>query len=64
MKEEKLKVFELDFGDTNVLTTNPKEILDWIDTEMDDMPDDGELNYKITIRRMTQRQINKLPDWA
>ena len=63
-KKEKIKVFELDFGDTNVLDTNPKTLLDWIKADMEGMADDEELEYKITIRKMTEKQFKALPDWA
>lgn len=61
---EKKKVYEFDFGDTNLLSEDPQVILDWMKTDMEDMSDDDELNYKITIRRMTQEEINALPEWS
>lgn len=58
-----IKVYELDFGDTNLLSENIKEITSWIEADMHDLGDMDELNYTITIRRMTREQINALPEW-
>ncbi len=58
-----LKVYELDFGDTNFLSTSIKDILDWIETDINDMADADELNYTITIRRMTEEEYSLLPEW-
>lgn len=63
-KNEKFKVYELDFGDTNLLTEDKQAVLDWIATDLADMKPSGELNYTITIRMMTRRQINALPEWS
>jgi hypothetical protein len=62
--EEKIKVFELDFGDTNLLDKDPQVLVDWIKSDMEGMADGDELNYTITIRRMTQKEIDDLPEWA
>lgn len=64
MTQPKFKVFELDFGDTNLLTEDAQVVGDWIAADMTSMKDNEELNYTITIRRMTRRQINALPEWA
>jgi hypothetical protein len=61
---ELLKVYELDFGDTNFLSLSLKDILNWIETDMSDLGDSDELNYTITIRRMTQEEYDALPEWA
>lgn len=61
---QKFKVYELDFGDTNVLDEDPKALLDWIDTEIHDMKEDDSLQYTITIRMMTRQEINDLPEWS
>lgn len=61
---KKIKVYELDFGDTNLLDENPKTLTDWIETDIRDMKEGDELNYTITIRMMTRKQINELPEWA
>ena len=58
-----IKVYELDFADTNLLSENIKEITAWIESDMHDLEDMNELNYTITIRRMTREQINALPEW-
>lgn len=60
----KFRVYELDFGDTNVVTENYNDITDWISTEMQDLKEGERLNYKITFRMMTRRQINSLPEWS
>lgn len=62
--EEKIKVFELDFGDTNLLDKDPQVLVDWIKSDMEGMADGDELNYTIIIRRMTQKEIDDLPEWA
>ena len=41
-KEEKIKVYELDFGDTNLLDENIDTITDWIKSDMHDLKDDDE----------------------
>ena len=63
-KEEKIIVYELDFGDTNLLDENIDTITDWIKSDMHDLKDDDELNYTIKIRRMTRQEINDLPEWS
>lgn len=61
---EKIKVFELDFGDTNLLDEDIDVILEWIKTEMSDMKPEDTLEYTITIRMMTREEIDALPEWA
>ena len=61
---EKIKVYELDFGDTNLLSENLQDITEWIKTEAESMLDDAELEYRITIRRMTREEIEALPEWS
>jgi len=34
---EKIKCYELDFGDTNVISQNKSEILNWIEADMDNI---------------------------
>lgn len=63
-ENELIKVFELDFGDTNLLSENADEILAWIKSDMDEMKDDSELEYSITIRRLTRKEIDELPEWS
>jgi hypothetical protein len=62
--EKEIKVFELDFGDTNLLDKDPQALLDFIKSDIEGMGDAEELEYKITIRRMTQKKIDDLPEWA
>ena len=62
--EEKFKVYELDFGDTNLLDENIDSITDWIKSDMSDLKDEDELQYTIKIKRMTRKEINELPEWA
>ncbi len=63
MAEEKFKVYELDFGDTNLLSENIDEIVEWIKTDIHGMGEKDELGYKITIRLMTLEEIKELPEW-
>lgn len=60
----KIKVYELDFGDTNLLDKDPQVLLDWMKTDIEDMKEGDELGYKITIRMMTQEEIDALPEWS
>lgn len=63
--EEKIKVYELDFGDQNLLSTSIKDITDWISSDLSDLkPGDESLNYEINIRMMTQKEIDDLPEWG
>lgn len=60
---EKIKVYELDFGDTNLITENKKDILDWIEADLDNIDEYG-LQYEITTKLMTREEIDVLPEWA
>lgn len=60
----KIKVYELDFGDTNLLDKDPQVLLNWMKTDMKYMKEGDELDYKITIRMMTQEEIDALPEWS
>ena len=62
--EEQFKVYELDFGDTNLLDENINVLLDWIKSDVEAMKDTEEMEYKISIRRMTRKEINELPEWS
>lgn len=64
IKEKKYTVYELDFGDTNILSENIKEITDWIATDMEDLGNGDKLEYTIKIRMLTRKQINNIPEWA
>ena len=61
---KKFKVYELDFGDTNLLTEDAQGICDWIKTDLEGMDEKDELNYTVTIRMMTRKQIDNIPEWA
>jgi hypothetical protein len=61
---KKFKVYELDFGDTNLLSENSQEICEWIKTDLDNMDEKDELNYTVTIRMMTRKQIDNIPEWV
>lgn len=61
---EEIKCYELDFGDTNVIDPNIDVIIDWIRSDMESMGANDELEYKITIRYMTQKEIDELPEWS
>lgn len=60
---EKIKVYELDFGDTNLITENKKDILNWIEADLDNIDEYG-LQYEITTKLMTREEIDALPEWA
>lgn len=60
---EKIKVYELDFGDTNLITENKKDILNWIEADLDNIDEDG-LQYEITTKLMTRAEIDALPEWS
>lgn len=60
---KKIKVYELDFGDTNLLTEDVNGVIEWIKADLENMEDNEELNYTVTIRMMTQKQIDKIPEW-
>lgn len=61
----KIKVYELDFGDTNLFSKHKDGILSWIESEMVDLKKAGQvLNYKITITYMTKAKYDKLPEWS
>lgn len=59
---KKIKCYELDFGDTNLISKDPMEILQWIKSELVHLQEGEELQYSITIKMMTQKQINDLPE--
>jgi hypothetical protein len=57
------KMYELDFGDTNLITENKKDILNWIEADLDNIDENG-LQYEITTKLMTREEIDALPEWA
>lgn len=62
--EETFMVYELDFGDTNLLSEDKKDITEWINNDMQEMDLGSELEYKITIRMMTRAEIQAIPEWS
>lgn len=60
----KIKCYELDFGDTNLITKSKQDILEWIKADMDDLTESDELHYEITVKMMTQEEIDALPEWS
>ncbi len=63
-KKKKIRVYELDFGDTNLIVKDYNDILDWIKVDLDDMGDSSELEYRITTKMITEKEFLKLPEWA
>jgi len=61
--ETKIKCYELDFGDTNLISEHKKDILDWISYDMDTLEGSDELNYVINIKMLTRAEIDALPEW-
>ena len=62
-KEEQVNVYELDFGDTNFICEDKKDILEWISADIDNIGEDG-LEYKITTKIMTRKELDELPEWS
>ena len=54
----------MDFGDTNFITQNYKDVLAWIESDIERIDETGELNYSITVKYMTEKQYAKLPEWS
>lgn len=63
-KIKKYRVYELDFGDTNLLSEDIKTITEWIETDMSDLKEGGQLEYTISVNMMTCKQINAIPEWT
>lgn len=61
---KKFKVYELDFGDTNLLDEDIDVILEWIKNDVADMKETDSLEYTITIRMMTREEIDAIPEWS
>ena len=69
---EKIRCFELDFGDQNLISKDKKDILSWIEADLDDLQNpmvaerdgDDDLQYTISIKLMTQKELDDLPDWG
>ena len=64
-KAKKYKCYVFDFGDMPLITEDLKIVMDWLESEVSGMKKEGE-SYEsaITIRYMTRRQINALPEWS
>lgn len=60
----KFKVWVFDFGDTNLITRNPQDIIDWISSEIKPLKKGEELNYRITTKIMSPTQYRKIPEWS
>ena len=58
-----IKVYELDFGDTNLIDKDIQTLLDWIKTDLQGMSDSDEVCYTITTQLMTKEQFESLPEW-
>lgn len=61
---KKFKVYELDFGDTNLLAEDPQVHFDWIKCDIESMGENDALEYTITFRMMTRKEINEIPEWS
>lgn len=64
LRLENIKVYELDFGDTNVISQDIKTITDWIKADMSDLTGEDELNYTITTKMITPEEYAALPEWS
>lgn len=63
--EEKIKTYTIDFGDTPLITTSIDDVIGLIKTEVEDLKDeDEELQYNITVKFRTQKEIDELPEWS
>lgn len=58
-----IKVYELDFGDTNLIDKDIQTLLDWIKIDLQGMSDSDEVCYTITTQLMTKEQFESLPEW-
>lgn len=63
-EDQKIKCYELDFGDTNLISQNHKDITDWVETALKDLKEGDELDYTVTIKMLTQEEIDALPEWS
>ena len=61
---DKLKCYELDFGDMNLITQDKKQISEWVEAQMEDMGESDELEYTITIKMLTPEEYANLPEWS
>ena len=63
MAEEKVKYYELDYGDQPLVTESIDQLLEIIREHVKDMGESAELEYVITTRMMTQKEVDELPEW-
>jgi len=63
MKNEKIKCYVLDFGDTNLISDKAFDILEQIKSDMESLEGSEELMYVINIKMLTRAEINALPEW-
>lgn len=62
---EKLKCYEFDFGDTNLITTNINDVTEWIKSDMEELKEGDEgLQYTINVLYLTRKEIDALPEWS
>jgi len=73
--EAKVKVYEFDFGDQNLITENFQDILDWLKSDFHDMKTkeeygnedldlDDEISFTVKTYTMTRKEVDELPDWG
>ncbi len=63
-KEKKIKMYELDFGDTNFISQNPKEIVGWIESDIHNAKKGEQFDYRITIKHLSRKEIANLHEWS
>lgn len=64
-KNKLIKCYVFDFGDTPLITEDLKIIMDWLEADVSGIKKDGEAyESTITIRYMTRKEIDDLPEWS
>jgi len=65
MSEEqaKTKYFVLDYGDQPVMSESIDQLLIVIKEQMEEIIEGDELDYNITVKMLTQSEIDDLPEW-
>jgi uncharacterized protein YaiI (UPF0178 family) len=62
---DKIKCYVFDFGDMPLITEDIKIVMDWLEADVTGMKKEGEsYESKITIKYMTRKQIESLPEWS
>ena len=56
-----MTVYTFTFGNKYLITNNPKDILDIIETEMECLQWDEKLKYSISIEPMSKEEYENLP---